>query len=421
MINLNMNYQLDDSASQMEQYTLLNVQPNRKGDSKILSFDAIFFTEPTQVGKERFYKLFVRIDATSEYTFPLDKRIEIIGDTSYANFELMGENSGPTKIKTINDEDTLKLEHQIIRQEFDYRWSEDETYRPLFYCLKIPEAKLKWGELNRIRYSGSISATNNLGQVIGGEIQINLKNHVTAFPSGRNEYTISQLNNVIGFFQYDANEDAPHMRELTTKSIIVDDNSTTTNFIYREDYALRYKYLKIDNDKYYLDKTIQKCIDDNIADINKINNPTSNSTMKVDETTGHKTKDYYDFEKPNNVLSTLDQNHFELENTDHTFMNMDTRQVKKTDINSGDAGILLNPDFEGNIHFIDDVNLAEMEVVIDNSLATTKNAVEIMSDSTLELDSPAVSYLVNIVKSEVASATYEDLKGYIKQHEEILK
>jgi hypothetical protein len=62
-----------------------------------------------------------------------------------------------------------------------------------------------------------------------------------------------------------------------------------------------------------------------------------------------------------------------------------------------------------------------MEVVIDNSLATTKNAVEIMSDSTLELDSPAVSYLVNIVKSEVASATYEDLKGYIKQHEEILK
>jgi hypothetical protein len=32
-----------------------------------------------------------------------------------------GENSGPTKIKTINDEDTLKLEHQIIRQEFDYR------------------------------------------------------------------------------------------------------------------------------------------------------------------------------------------------------------------------------------------------------------------------------------------------------------
>jgi hypothetical protein len=110
---------------------------------------------------------------------------------------------------------------------------------------------------------------------------------VTAFPSGRNEYTISQLNNVIGFFQYDANEDAPHMRELTTKSIIVDDNSTTTNFIYREDYALRYKYLKIDNDKYYLDKTIQKCIDDNIADINKINNPTSNSTMKVDETTGH--------------------------------------------------------------------------------------------------------------------------------------
>jgi hypothetical protein len=143
--------------------------------------------------------------------------------------------------------------------------------------------------------------------------------------------------------------------------------------------------------------------------------------MKVDETTGHKTKDYYDFEKPNNVLSTLDQNHFELENVDHTFMNMDTRQVKKTDINSGDAGILLNPDFEGNIHFIDDVNLAEMEVVIDNSLATTKNAVEIMSDSTLELDSPAVSYLVNIVKSEVASATYEDLKGYIKQHEEILK
>jgi hypothetical protein len=116
-----MNYKLDDSASQMEQYTLLNVQPNRKGDSKILSFDAIFFTEPTQVGKERFYKLFVRIDATSEYTFPLDKRIEIIGDTSYANFELMGENSGPTKIKTINDEDTLKLEHQIIRQEFDYR------------------------------------------------------------------------------------------------------------------------------------------------------------------------------------------------------------------------------------------------------------------------------------------------------------